>query len=193
LPKPSAVKSFWSRKDPVRRAATPDQVGKDRSSLESASRDAIKVQNRRSSSVNSRRKRWSQSDLSSGAEPRTREAIHRETVYEERPSSQDAIGRAVEKFIHAQRLSQKIRHPGTGRVISFSEVGNPKGNVVFCCVGMGLTRFVTAFYDELASTLNLRLITPDRPGVGDSQADQNGTPLSWPGKLHNMSRLTTFH
>jgi hypothetical protein len=91
----------------------------------------------------------------------------------------------VDSFLYSQRLSQKIRHPETGRIISFSEVGDPRGNVVFCCVGMGLTRFVTAFYDELAATLKLRLVTPDRPGVGDSQTDANGTPLSWPGKHHS--------
>ena len=46
---------------------------------------------------------------------------------------------------------------------------------------MGLTRYLTAFYDELAKTLRLRLITPDRPGVGESEPclDGSGTPLNW--------------
>jgi hypothetical protein len=90
----------------------------------------------------------------------------------------------VESYLCSPRLSQKIRHPQTGRTISFSEVGDPEGYAVFCCVGMGLTRYITAFYDELALTLKLRLITPDRPGVGDSEAytDGTATPLSWPGK-----------
>jgi hypothetical protein len=48
---------------------------------------------------------------------------------------------------------------------------------------MGLTRYVMAFYDELATTLKLRLITPDRPGIGGSQGDQSVTPLSWTGKF----------
>jgi hypothetical protein len=42
-----------------------------------------------------------------------------------------------------------------------------------------------AFYDELARTLNLRLVTLDRPGVGESgphQLDEPSNPLSWPGK-----------
>ena len=105
-------------------------------------------------------------------------------VVEERPSSADSIDYAVEEYLASPRLSQKIRHPQTGRVISFSEVGDPTGSAVICCVGMGLTRYVTAFYDELALTLKLRLITPDRPGVGDSEpyADDTGTPLGWPGK-----------
>jgi hypothetical protein len=70
-------------------------------------------------------------------------------------------------------------------MIAFSEVGDPSGYAVICCVGMGLTRYLTAFYDELAWTLKLRLITPDRPGVGESEPipDGSGTPLGWAGKI----------
>ena len=102
---------------------------------------------------------------------------------DDRPTSADSIDDAVEAYLCSPRLSQKIRHPQTGRTISFSEVGDSEGFAVFCCVGMGLTRYITAFYDELALTLKLRLITPDRPGVGDSEPYKDGTatPLSWPG------------
>ncbi|KAJ9606569.1 hypothetical protein H2200_008577 [Cladophialophora chaetospira] len=87
----------------------------------------------------------------------------------------------VEMFLGAPRFTQKIRHPRTGRTIAFSEVGDPNGFVVLCCVGMGLTRYLTAFYDELARTLRLRLITPDRPGVGASSPlpESQCTPLNW--------------
>lgn len=103
---------------------------------------------------------------------------------DDRPTSADSVDDAVDSYLCSPRLSQKIRHTHTGRVISFSEVGDPEGYAVFCCVGMGLTRYITAFYDELALTLKLRLITPDRPGVGDSEpyTDGTATPLSWPGK-----------
>ena len=102
---------------------------------------------------------------------------------DDRPTSADSIDDAVDAYLCSPRLSQKIRHPQTGRTISFSEVGDSEGYAVFCCVGMGLTRYITAFYDELALTLKLRLITPDRPGVGDSEPYNDGTatPLSWPG------------
>ncbi|KAL8674539.1 MAG: hypothetical protein Q9168_001057 [Polycauliona sp. 1 TL-2023] len=98
------------------------------------------------------------------------------------PESVDPIDDAVLDYLSAARLTQRTTHPETGRVISFSEVGDPEGSVVFCCVGMGLTRHITAFYDDLAKTLKLRLITPDRPGVGGSEmhADGLGTPLGWP-------------
>lgn len=135
---------------------------------------------------NSRLKRLSipispRSDRQSTDEPALQSPM---PVGYERPLSADSVDDAVESYLCSPRLSQKIRHPQTGRVISFSEVGDAEGSAVFCCVGMGLTRYITAFYDELALTLKLRLITPDRPGVGDSESYADGTtvPLSWPGK-----------
>ncbi|KAI1918581.1 hypothetical protein LOZ58_003535 [Ophidiomyces ophidiicola] len=115
---------------------------------------------------------------------------------DERPSSSDSVDDAVRAYVMAPRLTQTVLHPQTGRVIAFSEVGDPKGHVVFCCVGMGLTRYLTAFYDELARTLKLRLITPDRPGVGESGPCLDGSgPLSWPDDLAticNHLKITKF-
>ncbi|KAI0202410.1 alpha/beta-hydrolase [Astrocystis sublimbata] len=120
-----------------------------------------------------------------GSEPAKDETIPDPVVGYERPGSADSIDDGVEAYLRSPRLSQKIRHPQTGRVISFSEVGDPEGSAVFCCVGMGLTRYITAFYDELALALKLRLITPDRPGVGDSEPyDGTTTPLSWPDDVY---------
>ncbi|KAJ6173014.1 hypothetical protein N7485_005826 [Penicillium canescens] len=116
----------------------------------------------------------------------------------ERPSSADSIDLAVDDYIFSPKLTQRVVHPTTGRSIAFSEVGDPKGHVVLCCVGMGLTRYLMAFYDELARTLNLRLVTLDRPGVGESgshQADEPSTPLSWPDDVAivcNYLRVTKF-
>jgi hypothetical protein len=151
--------------------------------------DTAGTKSKGSSSLRLKQRRWSHPDMPVGIERKTSVRVSDlavrppETVTEERPSSRDSIDQDVNTFVHAARLSQKIRHPATGRTIAFSEVGDPNGHAVFCCVGMGLTRYVTAFYDELAITLRLRLITPDRPGVGDSQADSNGQPLTWPGRF----------
>jgi hypothetical protein len=142
------------------------------------------------------KKRWSHPDLSVKAEKARNDKIDRaeaaalgvgavrrpsRSVIEERPASLDLIDIEIDNYLNSARLSQKIRHPQTGRIISFSDVGDPSGFAVFVCVGMGLTRYVMAFYDQLAATLKLRLITPDRPGIGGSQVDATGTPLSWPG------------
>lgn len=129
------------------------------------------------------RSTWQAGSRSSVVSP---EPKLRSSHTEERSTSpSDSVDDAVEAYLRSPRLSQKIQDDRTGRVISFSEVGDSEGYAVFCCVGMGLTRYITSFYDELCATLKLRLITPDRPGVGDSQpySDGTSTPLSWPGKL----------
>lgn len=109
----------------------------------------------------------------------------------------DLRSNAVDEYLLSSKLSQRIKDSQTGRVISFSEVGDPEGSVIFCCVGMGLTRFITAFYDELASTLKLRLLTPDRPGVGGSEPHTDGldTPLGWPDDVRTICqhlKITKF-
>lgn len=145
-----------------------------------------------------KKKRWSHPDLPAKAEKSHNDKVDAaeaadtrasqiatnpwSPVVEERPTSLDSVDFDVDSYLKSPRLSQKIRHPQTGRIISFSEVGDPNGYAIFVCVGMGLTRFVMAFYDQLAATLKLRLITPERPGIGGSQVDPNGTPLTWPGK-----------
>ncbi|KAJ5587907.1 uncharacterized protein N7459_003672 [Penicillium hispanicum] len=122
----------------------------------------------------------------------------RSSLSNERPSSADSIDVAVDEYVFSPKLTQKVVHPTTGRTIAFSEVGDPKGHVVLCCLGMGLTRYLPAFYDELARTLNLRLVTLDRPGVGESgphQLDEPSTPLSWPDDVAivcNYLRVTKF-
>ncbi|KAI1450392.1 alpha/beta-hydrolase [Annulohypoxylon stygium] len=145
----------------------------------------------------SRLKRLSAGPKSPGLDKRNEATTPEPMVGYERPASADSIDDAVESYLCSPRLSQKIRHPQTGRMISFSEVGDAEGSAVFCCVGMGLTRYITAFYDELALTLKLRLITPDRPGVGDSEAyaDGTATPLSWPDDVYAICqalKITKF-
>lgn len=161
---------------------------------------SMQLQRKRTSSS----KRWSHPDLPAKAEKEHNDRVDRNEqksraaavqspphpIIEERPASLDSIDLDVHQYLESSRLSQKIRHPQTGRLISFSEVGDPNGFAVFVCVGMGLTRYVMAFYDQLAATLKLRLITPDRPGIGGSQSDPTGTPLSWPGmrSAHHCNR-----
>ena len=162
-----------------------------------ASRDdnnsgSIKVPQRSNSKL---LKRLSQAPThpSPGEKPRRRFSnplghtpTNRNTSYQ--TDSGDSIDASVSDYLSSARLSQKITHPQTGRLISFSEVGDPNGSVVFCCVGMGLTRYITAFYDELAATLKLRLITPERPGVGNSEPHTDGkdTPLAWPDDVRTI-------
>jgi hypothetical protein len=192
-PSSSVTDSAVSLKPPSFRSTSEEIVPRHQSMLVSLpASNSLQLQRRRTLT----KKRWSHPDLPAKAEKEHNEKVERleaaitgapvqqlpYSVVEERPISLDSIDLEVNSYLNSPRLSQKIRHPQTGRLISFSEVGDSNGYAVFVCVGMGLTRYVMAFYDQLAATLNLRLITPDRPGIGGSQADPNGTPLSWPGK-----------
>lgn len=103
----------------------------------------------------------------------------------------DSIEEDIAAFLRSPRLSQSVIVDEGQRRITFSEIGDPKGHAVLCFVGMGMTRYVTAFYDELATSLKLRIITPDRPGIGDSEPYAGGSrrPVDWPGKsLHHFLR-----
>ncbi|RAR09349.1 alpha beta hydrolase fold-1 [Stemphylium lycopersici] len=191
-----------SRLAPPSRAASEEPITRHRSMHASPLPDSHSVQLQRKRT--GAKKRWSHPDLPAKAEKEHNDKVERKEelarasavqspsypTIEERPASLDSIDLDVHRYLGSERLSQKIRHPQTGRIISFSEVGDPQGFAVFVCVGMGLTRFVMAFYDQLAATLKLRLITPDRPGIGGSQVDPNGTPLSWPAlKINKFSML----
>ncbi|KAL8795231.1 MAG: hypothetical protein Q9195_002242 [Heterodermia aff. obscurata] len=171
-------------------------------SLGKRSAELLKAQSSPPRRSNSRLLRRLSRPLSPATEDKHRRTFsgglsHPQTPVEERQQSLDLIDESVQEFLTAPRLSQRVKDPQTGRVISFSEVGDPAGSVVFCCVGMGLTRYITAFYDELALTLRLRLITPDRPGVGASDAHIGGldTPLGWPDDVRAICQhlnLTKF-
>ncbi|OKL60533.1 hypothetical protein UA08_04306 [Talaromyces atroroseus] len=64
-------------------------------------------------------------------------------------------------------------------------------------IDMAVDSFLMAFYDELARTLKLRLVTLDRPGVGESDpsVEGEGTPLTWPDDVAivcNYLKITKF-
>lgn len=99
----------------------------------------------------------------------------------------------VQEVLTNPKLTQRIRLT-TGRILSFSEVGDEKGWPVFCFTGMGLNRLVAgidtfsfepnvAFYDEVATSFGLRIITPDRPGIGlsDEIRPSPKKVLAWAG------------
>jgi hypothetical protein len=90
----------------------------------------------------------------------------------------------IKVFLAAPRLTQRVRLKN-GRVVSFSEVGDRNGFPVFVFLGMGCVRYFIAFFDDLASSYGLRLICPDRPGVGlsDDVKVEEQQVLKWPGNI----------
>ncbi|CAG8491390.1 8340_t:CDS:2 [Paraglomus occultum] len=93
----------------------------------------------------------------------------------------------ITAFLAAPRLTQRVRLK-SGRVVSFSEVGDRDGFPVFVFLGMGCVRYFIAFFDDLASSYGLRLICPDRPGVGlsDDVSAEDQQILKWPDVIDEL-------
>ncbi|KAG9285207.1 hypothetical protein G9A89_004422 [Geosiphon pyriformis] len=99
----------------------------------------------------------------------------------------------ITTFLAAPRLTQRVRLK-SGRVVSFSEVGDRNGFPVFVFLGMGCVRYFIAFFDDLASSYGLRLICPDRPGVGlsDNVKVQEQQVLKWPEVIEELCDIMSI-
>lgn len=84
--------------------------------------------------------------------------------------------------------------PG-GRAIALSEYGVPTGEPVFFFHGWPSSRTMAQLTDAAARDLNLRIISPDRPGIRDSSFQAERRLLDWPPllvELANKLRLERF-
>lgn len=66
-----------------------------------------------------------------------------------------------------------------GRTLGYAEYGNPEGFPVFYFHGGQESRLSSRFMDSTAKRLNIRLISPDRPGIGLSTFQENRQFLDW--------------
>lgn len=74
-------------------------------------------------------------------------------------------------------------HLGTlpdGRQVSYSDHGDPAGLVVLNCLGTPEVRLVDRAEIEYVERLGVRLISPDRPGFGQSDPQPGRTLTDWP-------------
>jgi pimeloyl-ACP methyl ester carboxylesterase len=76
-----------------------------------------------------------------------------------------------------------------GRRLSFTEYGDPAGVAVVNCHGGLACRLDVAAADGVARAAAVRLISPDRPGVGLSDPKPGRTILDWAA---DVDELTTF-
>lgn len=75
------------------------------------------------------------------------------------------------------RTSKKLTLPD-GRTLGYAQYGLPDGKPVLYCHGFPGSRIESALLHEDAKRLGLRIIAPDRPGMGWSSLDPNRTMLS---------------
>ncbi|CAI2162353.1 12132_t:CDS:2 [Funneliformis geosporum] len=104
------------------------------------------------------------------------------------PAQATDLSRKPSSQSSSKSISPTSMQLSSGRVVSFSEVGDRNGFPVFVFLGMGCVRYFIAFFDDLATSYNLRLICPDRPGIGlsdDVKAEEQQV-LKWPDVIEEL-------
>jgi pimeloyl-ACP methyl ester carboxylesterase len=75
----------------------------------------------------------------------------------------------------------------TGHKLAFAEYGDPAGVPMFYFHGWPSSRLQGAFLDSLGRRKGLRVIAPDRPGLGLSDYQPNRQLLDWPPILTELA------
>jgi len=84
-----------------------------------------------------------------------------------------------------------------GRMLAYAEYGSPKGLPIIHCHGTPSSRVEgdLTFSDTLAAELGVRIIVPDRPGMGRSDFQPNRCIVDWPNDVLELASalgLETF-
>ncbi|WP_422081095.1 alpha/beta fold hydrolase [Ulvibacterium sp.] len=74
-----------------------------------------------------------------------------------------------------------------GRTLGYAEYGNPVGFPIFYFHGGQESRLSSAFMDSTAQNMGIRIIAPDRPGIGLSSFKKNRTFLDWPKDVTELA------
>lgn len=74
-----------------------------------------------------------------------------------------------------------------GRWLGYAEFGDPAGRPIFFFHGLPGSRLFRHPDDSIATALGVRLIVPDRPGVGLSSFKPKRTLLDWPSDVKELA------
>jgi pimeloyl-ACP methyl ester carboxylesterase len=66
-----------------------------------------------------------------------------------------------------------------GRKLGYTEYGDPQGKPLLYCHGGLCSRLDAVFFNDLCEQRGVRLIAPDRPGIGTSERKPNRSVLDW--------------
>jgi pimeloyl-ACP methyl ester carboxylesterase len=82
------------------------------------------------------------------------------------------------------KINQQLRLPG-GRLLGYDEYGAPDGTPIFYFHGTPSSRLEWPLFgsDVVAHKLNIRVIVPDRPGLGRSQFQPGRRIGDWPADV----------
>ncbi len=83
--------------------------------------------------------------------------------------------------------SSKHVRLSSGRVLSFREFGPRSGRPVFHFHGIAGCGLDAALYGDAPETAKVRLICPDRPGLGESDFQSGRRILDWPNDVAELA------
>src|SRR5438045_3415063 len=74
-----------------------------------------------------------------------------------------------------------------GVAVALSEYGDPRGAPIFFCHGWPSSRTMAELAHGAGRDLGVRIISPDRPGIRDSQFQPDRRLLDWPPLLNEIA------
>ena len=74
-----------------------------------------------------------------------------------------------------------------GRVLGYAEYGDSLGYAVFYFHGGQESRLSSSFMDSTAKMLDIRIISPDRPGIGISTFHENRQFVDWGNDIAELA------
>ena len=83
--------------------------------------------------------------------------------------------------------NEQVISLGNGATVSVAEYGSATGAPVFFCHGWPSSRTMAELTDTAARELNLRVISPDRPGIRNSSLHRERKLLDWPPLLAQIA------
>lgn len=93
-----------------------------------------------------------------------------------------AITRAKEWLSHNHSITLH-----DGRRFGYTDLGDPNGTPVMMAHGMPGSRLEGWFFHDQAVRHGFRIITPDRPGIGNSDFQPNRKLLDYPGDIEQLA------
>jgi pimeloyl-ACP methyl ester carboxylesterase len=94
------------------------------------------------------------------------------------------------------KVEEKLLALNGGDYIAYGEYGAARGMPVFFCHGWPSSRTMAELTDAAGRDLGVRIISPDRPGIGRSSFQSNRRLLDWPAVLRQLAdhlELERFH
>ncbi|MCE9518413.1 MAG: alpha/beta hydrolase [Verrucomicrobia bacterium] len=84
-------------------------------------------------------------------------------------------------------MGDKVFKLSTGRALGYAEYGDPTGAPLFYFHGWPSSRVQGELLDETGKRRGLRIIAPDRPGIGLSEFHPGRTLADWPSLVRELA------